>query len=530
MSEIHTRDVELTDIRTDDDAGTFTGLAAGYDNVDGHGTVLRRGAFASSLADGAVVPLFWEHRHGDPLSIVGEVTSAAESARGLDITGRFDMDTERGSAAYRAVKGRRIRGLSVGMLPTRRQGQSIIAADLVEVSLVARPSNSRTLVESVRSADALHTRSTTAVDQFKTLAKETTMPETITSERRDELVAETRSLIDAAESENRSLTEAETDRIEAATEAIRRYDEHDRKERSRERAAEIGAAFGQIVETRNGNRQSPLMLSDENVRTLETARKAFANVTVLETRAALATTDMGTACEYGPNGLQAPRSLWRSSGIPTTAPDGYAGVVPQFTLPGAVALVGEGTAHAEFDGVNPDAVTIGRAGAWTTLTGEALLSSSIAEVSAAHARIIARNTDRAVVTKLEDATPDTFSIDQALVTVAAECACDVSDLWIVGDAAAISALVGNATFTPANGPDTGSFATRYGGAAIYPTPTATAERLTVFHPQSFRAFASPLGSGVVVDPKTGGQTFGQWLYFGLGQALAGSAVTVDTAP
>ena len=85
-------------------------------------------------------------------------------------------------------------------------------------------------------------------------------------------------------------------------------------------------------------------------------------------------------------------------------------------------------------------------------------------------------------------------------------------------------------FTPANGPDVGSYATRYGGASLYPTPVATAERLTVFHPQSFRAFASPLGSGVVVDLKSGGQTFGQWLYFGLGQALVGSAVTVDTAP
>jgi len=42
-------------------------------------------------------------------------------------------------------------------------------------------------------------------------------------------------------------------------------------------------------------------------------------------------------------------------------------------------------------------------------------------------------------------------------------------LRIVGDAAAISALVGNATFTPANGPDAGSFATRYGGATTYPT-------------------------------------------------------------
>ena len=141
---------------------------------------------------------------------------------------------------------------------------------------------------------------------------------------------------------------------------------------------------------------------------------------------------MGTAREYGPNGLQAPRSLWRSSGIPTTAPDGYAGVVPQFTLPAGVALVAEGVDHAEFDAVSPDAVTIGRAGAWSTLTSEAMLSTSIAEVSAAHARIIARNVDKATVAKIEDATHTAVSIDEAMVTVAAEAACDVRDLWIFG--------------------------------------------------------------------------------------------------
>ena len=532
MSDIETRDVELTDVRTDDDAGTFTGLAAGYDNVDGHGTVLRRGAFASSLAGGAVVPLFWEHRHGDPLSIVGEVTSAAETARGLDITGRFDMDTERGAAAYRAVKGRRIRGLSVGMLPTRRQGQDIITAELVEVSLVARPSNSRTLVESVRSADALHTRSATAVAEFQTIAKDTAMPETIiTSDRRDELVAETRSLIDAAASENRSLTEAETGRIEAATEAIRRHDEHVLETRNRERAAELHAAIAEAIETRGARcRQSPFMLSADSVTALESARKEYRTLTVFETRAALATTDMGTAREYGPNGLQAPRSLWRSAGIPTTAPDGYSAVVPQFTLPGGVALVGEGVAHAEFDGVNPDAVTIARAGAWSTLTGEALLSTSITEVSAAHARIIARNVDKATVTKIEDATPDAITIDEALVTVAAECACDVGDLWIFGDPAGVAALVGNATFTPANGGDAESYASRYGGATLYPTAAATADTLHCFSSsESFRAFASPLASSVFIDPKSGKQDFGQWMFYGLGQALVGSAITVDTS-
>lgn len=299
----------------------------------------------------------------------------------------------------------------------------------------------------------------------------------------------------------------------------------------REHRSKIFGAIDNAIETRGRrDHQSPFMLSDDNVTLLETARRRYENVTVLETRAALATTDMGTAREYGPNGLQAPRTLWRAAGIPTTAPDGYSAVVPQFTLPGGVALVGEGVAHAEFDGVNPDAVTIARSGAWSTLTGEALLSTSITEVSAAHARIIARNVDKATVAKLEDATPDVFSIDVALATVAAEAACDVSDLWIVGNPAAVATLVGAATFTPANGSDAGSYATRYGGASIYLTPTATAERLTVFHPQSFRAFASPLASSVFIDPKTGKQDFGQWMFFGLGQALVGAAITIDTAP
>ncbi len=89
---------------------------------------------------------------------------------------------------------------------------------------------------------------------------------------------------------------ARADRIEAATEAIRRYDEHALEEPNRKRAADIGAAIDQAIETRSRSRhhQSPFTLSSENVTVLETARKRFENVTVLETRAALATTDLGT--------------------------------------------------------------------------------------------------------------------------------------------------------------------------------------------------------------------------------------------
>jgi hypothetical protein len=282
------------------------------------------------------------------------------------------------------------------------------------------------------------------------------------------------------------------------------------------------------VAARDG-RQSPLFPSAENLRRLEEARASQSTLSVIEERAAIKTSDAGTAREYGPNGLLAPRTLWRSAGVPTSTASGYDAVTPQFSLPAGVALVGEGVAHAEFDSVAPDSVTLGRTGAWSDLTAEGLISTSLTEITAAHARIIARNLDLAAVTKIEQ-TPSALDIDTALVTVAAECACDVCDLWVVGAPAAISQLVGVATaMTPANAADVGSFVLRYSGAQLYPSPTASADTLSVFHPQSFRAYVTPLASAVVVDPTSGAQRFGSWQMFGLGQSLVGSAVIVSVS-
>ena len=152
------------------------------------------------------------------------------------------------------------------------------------------------------------------------------------------------------------------------------------------------------------------------------------------------------------------------------------------------------------------------------------MSTPLADISSAHARVIGRNVDLALTAKLED-TAGALTVDESLTTVAAECACDVSDLWIVGSPVDVASLAGNANLTPASGPDVESYASRYGGARLYSTPAAT-EGLTVFYPGGFRCFATPLASGVVVDPTTGAQRFGQWMLFGVGQSLAGAAVTV----
>jgi hypothetical protein len=329
--------------------------------------------------------------------------------------------------------------------------------------------------------------------------------------------------VETAKAIGRDLTPAEMDLVNLDRQELAELREVERTQSEvNERVGIINRA---IIEHRSrDSRLNPLMLSARNLETLEEARRNFATVTVFE-RAMLKTTDMGTAVDYEASGLQGPRSLWQASGIPTSVPDGYSGVVPQFTLPAGVALVAEAVAHAEFDAVNPDNVAIKRAGAWSSLSSEGALSTSIAEISQAHARIIARNLDVATVAKLESA-PGGLGIDSGLTTVAAEASCDVSDLWIVGHPLTVAELAGNAVFGVTNAADIGSYATRYGGAAIYPTPAATVDRLTVFHPQSFRAFASSLASAVVVDPKDGSQTFGQWMFYGLGKSLVGGAVTV----
>ena len=330
-----------------------------------------------------------------------------------------------------------------------------------------------------------------------------------------------------------------TEQIEAANSEIREIRQRADAGREVARRAVAGHTEGGSVGTHYiGERAqisargdlSPLFPSAANLAKLEEARRDMTTLSVIETRAALTTSDMGTATEYGPNGLLAPRTLWRASGIPTTEPPaGYAAVTPQFTLPAGTALVAEGAAHAEFSGVNPDAVTIRRTGAWSDLTSEAMLSTALGEISTAHARVIARDLDKAAVAKIDQA-PTAIDLDEALVTVASECACDVSDLWIVGNPPAVSALVGVASaMTPTSGSDVASYATRYGGAALYVTAAATAAQLTVFHPGSFRAFSTPLATAVVIDPKTGSQTFGSWQFFGLGQSLVGSAVTVGVS-
>jgi HK97 family phage prohead protease len=142
--------VPLTIKSADDESGTFTGLASVFDNLDHHGDIVRRGAFSKSLAAGTPVPLLWMHKADDPRNYVGDIVKAVETDEGLEVVGKFDLDSEFGQSAYKNTKGRRVSGLSIGYAirsaVKTAEGNELRDVELIEVSIVARGANDRALI------------------------------------------------------------------------------------------------------------------------------------------------------------------------------------------------------------------------------------------------------------------------------------------------------------------------------------------------------------------------------------------------
>jgi HK97 family phage prohead protease len=123
----------------------FAGYAAVFDRPDRGGDVVRRGAFARALKSGGEVPLLWQHKAG---AVVGRIEHLSEDERGLRVIASVGD-----ARAARLLENGKLDGLSFGYRVREAKSagalRELIALDLVEVSLVARPMQPKARVHAV---------------------------------------------------------------------------------------------------------------------------------------------------------------------------------------------------------------------------------------------------------------------------------------------------------------------------------------------------------------------------------------------
>lgn len=151
------------ELKAVDEAGVFTGYVSVFGNVDNGGDIVAQGAFAQTLevwkAKGALPPVLWQHRSGEPL---GPFLEMREDSVGLWVKGQLLVnDVPRAKEARALLQAKAIQGMSIGYV-TRDDSYDRVSGvrtlkkvDLWEGSIVTFPMNAAAGVSTVKSIDAL---------------------------------------------------------------------------------------------------------------------------------------------------------------------------------------------------------------------------------------------------------------------------------------------------------------------------------------------------------------------------------------
>jgi len=104
------KDVKI-EIKSVDDAGSFTGYAAVFGNVDLGGDVIAPGAFTKTISEKTNHPVLWSHRMGEP---IGVNRSYKEDDHGLLVEGQLVLDVQRAREVHALMKAGAVTGMSIG--------------------------------------------------------------------------------------------------------------------------------------------------------------------------------------------------------------------------------------------------------------------------------------------------------------------------------------------------------------------------------------------------------------------------------
>jgi HK97 family phage prohead protease len=155
--------------------GTFSGYGSIFGNIDSHGDVVQKGAFARTLREwtdkGKFPKMLLQHGgfYGpvDDMLPIGKWTAMEENSKGLKVEGElFGLNTDRGALIYEGMKSGELDGLSIGYrvkkstLGTKPSEpyRTLEDVDLLEVSVVLWGSNDKALVNQVKGMDLFNPR------------------------------------------------------------------------------------------------------------------------------------------------------------------------------------------------------------------------------------------------------------------------------------------------------------------------------------------------------------------------------------
>ena len=149
-----------SEVKANDDKGTFTGYGSIFGNEDQGSDIMQKGAFTKSLEQrpASKVKLLYQHKTDEPIGIF---ESMYEDEKGLFVKGRLAMGTQKGREAYELLKMGALDGMSIGFRAdpdkqgyneNKRGTRTLKEVDLMEISLVTFPMNERALIENVKAS------------------------------------------------------------------------------------------------------------------------------------------------------------------------------------------------------------------------------------------------------------------------------------------------------------------------------------------------------------------------------------------
>jgi HK97 family phage prohead protease len=166
--------------------GCISGYGSVFGNIDSYGDIVARGAFKKTIADANSGVVQWPAmllQHGgmtaEDQTPIGVWVSMDEDDRGLMLTGKLAIKTERGRDAYELLKMKprpALNGLSIGYrakdFELHGKGsaarRTLKTIDLVKCSLVTFPANRLATITRVKSAiDAPPVKPYTVQDQVR---------------------------------------------------------------------------------------------------------------------------------------------------------------------------------------------------------------------------------------------------------------------------------------------------------------------------------------------------------------------------